>query len=58
MEYFICTEVKLKCRVCDTVYNLQVKDRKPIDLFKVRCDCHTNVTNDDEINEYGVYEKG
>ena len=41
MEYFICTETKMKCPACDTEYNIQVKDKVRIDTFSVICKCGT-----------------
>ncbi len=50
MEYFICTEVRMKCVICATGYNIQVKDTKPIDIFNVKCECGGEVK---EVDEHG-----
>ena len=52
MEYFVCTEIKMKCPVCGQCYNIQVKDSNPIDIFKVECQCGTKCK---EVNEYGGF---
>ena len=53
MNYYICTEIKMKCPSCDQHYNIQVKDLKSIDVFDVTCDCGTKCK---EINEYGGWK--
>ena len=53
MEYSICTDIKLKCPACNMIYNITVKDKKQINIFKVECTCGKEVTNKHEINEYG-----
>ena len=39
MEYFICTEVKMKCPACDMGYSFKVKDKVKIDMIDVTCKC-------------------
>ena len=39
MEYFICTEVRMKCPVCDNEYKMQIKDKVMINTFDVTCEC-------------------
>ena len=48
MEYFICTEVKMKCPACDMEYILQVKDKVAIDTFDVTCSCGAKCKECDE----------
>ncbi len=39
MEYYICTEIRMKCETCNTVYNIQAKYPKPIHTFNIVCRC-------------------
>ena len=43
MEYYICTEIKLKCPKCFKTAEIQIKDKKYINVFYATCQCGTKM---------------
>jgi len=49
MTVTICTEIKLACPKCATVYKLEIKQDRQVNSFRVECECGQIVTEKDEV---------
>ena len=57
MKYSVCTQVKMKCPVCEVIYDITINDKQYMDTIKVLCECGKELnSNDHEVNTYGAKE--